>query len=191
MCSDDQYVSLTRYFETRIASGGDWCRVEVARARRKGLLPPPREFKCEDCAAQASEYDHRDYGKPLLVAPVCRGCNRRRGRAIPHPDPLMMVRRYVTSKLFMTELYIYRAHPLTAADPWRVISEPYREFAVACFMSAKPKKMRFYYTRQFADALHGAGTSVHEVIGHRFERPCNHLSTGAASSASSSQLVTT
>lgn len=37
--------------------------------------------KCADCKKPAQEYDHRDYGLPLWVAPVCRSCNLKRGTA--------------------------------------------------------------------------------------------------------------
>lgn len=53
----------------------------VAKARRAGLLADPRSLACADCCVPASEYDHRDYSKPLAVEPVCRRCNRRRGPA--------------------------------------------------------------------------------------------------------------
>jgi hypothetical protein len=56
----------------------------VARAIRKGLLLHPSRFCCADCGNPASQYDHRDYTKPLEVAPVCAGCNVRRGAAIGH-----------------------------------------------------------------------------------------------------------
>jgi hypothetical protein len=39
-------------------------------------------MQCVDCGAQARDYDHRDYNKPLEVNPVCRRCNLRRGPAI-------------------------------------------------------------------------------------------------------------
>jgi hypothetical protein len=39
-------------------------------------------MQCVDCGAQARDYDHRDYNKPLEVDPVCRRCNLRRGPAI-------------------------------------------------------------------------------------------------------------
>jgi hypothetical protein len=70
-----------RYAYTTYGSGQVHAISEVAKARREGVLPPPTDFQCEDCGAPATEYDHRDYGKPLDVAPVCRGCNRRRGSA--------------------------------------------------------------------------------------------------------------
>lgn len=56
----------------------------VAVAIRSGRLAHPSNFACEDCGGVASQYDHRDYSKPLEVAPVCAGCNVRRGPAINH-----------------------------------------------------------------------------------------------------------
>jgi hypothetical protein len=54
----------------------------VRRAKKAGLLPPVKTRTCVDCGAQATCYDHRDYGKPLMVEPVCYKCNSRRGPAI-------------------------------------------------------------------------------------------------------------
>lgn len=51
----------------------------VSRAVRTGQLPPVSPQSCVDCGAVAHVYDHRDYSKPLLVQPVCRSCNRKRG----------------------------------------------------------------------------------------------------------------
>jgi hypothetical protein len=53
----------------------------VYRAIRNGLLAHPSEFQCSDCTRRAESYDHRFYSDPLLVEPVCRGCNGRRGPA--------------------------------------------------------------------------------------------------------------
>jgi sulfur relay (sulfurtransferase) complex TusBCD TusD component (DsrE family) len=55
----------------------------VAKAIKEGKLRPVKEFMCVDCGKQATDYDHRDYNKPLDVVPVCRSCNVRRGAAIP------------------------------------------------------------------------------------------------------------
>lgn len=55
----------------------------VFRARRLGLLPAPATLPCADCGEPADGYDHRDYGKPREVEPVCRSCNTRRGPARP------------------------------------------------------------------------------------------------------------
>ena len=48
----------------------------------RDLLPKADTLVCVDCGAQAKEYDHRDYGKPLSVAPVCVKCNIKRGPAM-------------------------------------------------------------------------------------------------------------
>lgn len=55
----------------------------VAKAIREGSLPRADTFTCVDCDAPATQYDHRDYGHPLDVVPVCARCNRRRGPGKP------------------------------------------------------------------------------------------------------------
>lgn len=40
--------------------------------------------RCVDCGELATCYDHRDYTKPLMVEPVCGGCNAKRGVGFPH-----------------------------------------------------------------------------------------------------------
>ncbi len=52
----------------------------VQRAIQSGHLPAV-SGPCVDCGAPATVYDHRDYRRPMLVAPVCDGCNTRRGPA--------------------------------------------------------------------------------------------------------------
>lgn len=59
----------------------------VRRAVLAGKLPPVKGQTCADCDAPATEYDHRDYSKPLDVAAVCRKCNQRRGSAMFVCDP--------------------------------------------------------------------------------------------------------
>src|SRR6267154_4067843 len=54
----------------------------VATAVRHGVLAKAVTLQCVDCGKPASEYDHRDYHKPLDVVPVCRSCNYMRGPAI-------------------------------------------------------------------------------------------------------------
>lgn len=49
--------------------------VAVRKARRNGVLPDPHTQVCADCGKPAFCYDHRDYSRPLDVAPVCRSCN--------------------------------------------------------------------------------------------------------------------
>lgn len=57
--------------------------VSVVQAQiRKGAMPKlSGSIACVDCGAPAEHYDHRDYSKPLDVAPVCRSCNFKRGPA--------------------------------------------------------------------------------------------------------------
>lgn len=67
---------------------GDWLGKDCAAACvhshiKSGLLPHPSTLNCADCGCPAREYEHRDYNKPLMVVPICRGCNLRRGPAIP------------------------------------------------------------------------------------------------------------
>lgn len=55
----------------------------VQQAIKRGLLPNLKggDFACCDCGGVAHEYDHRDYGRPFDVEPVCRSCNKQRGTA--------------------------------------------------------------------------------------------------------------
>lgn len=53
----------------------------VRAAILRGELPPLSSTKCVDCGADGECYDHRDYSELLVVEPVCRGCNIRRGPA--------------------------------------------------------------------------------------------------------------
>lgn len=54
----------------------------VAKAIKRGeLLPLKGAVRCVDCGGRAAVYDHREYGLPLNVDPVCKGCNTRRGPA--------------------------------------------------------------------------------------------------------------
>ena len=71
------------------------CTFKVGRIQRRacgvvgyavatGKLPSLRknEIACVDCGKRATDYDHRDYSKPLDVVPVCRKCNDARGPAV-------------------------------------------------------------------------------------------------------------
>lgn len=59
----------------------------VSAAVRNGDLPKlDGGVLCADCNSPATEYDHRDYKKPLEVDPVCRACNAARGPGL-HRDP--------------------------------------------------------------------------------------------------------
>lgn len=69
-------INCERWFQQR-------CHSLVQTAIQRGLLPNLKEGKhaCVDCGGVAHEYDHRDYGRPFDVDPVCRSCNKRRGTA--------------------------------------------------------------------------------------------------------------
>mgnify|MGYP000140150664 CR=1 len=54
----------------------------VHQAVRRGELAPAVEHVCVDCGGKASDWDHRDYSKPMDVQPVCRRCNFARGPAL-------------------------------------------------------------------------------------------------------------
>jgi hypothetical protein len=53
----------------------------VRKAVAIGMLKPVTAFVCVDCGAPATQYEHRDYSKPLVVEPVCKSCNIKRGVA--------------------------------------------------------------------------------------------------------------
>jgi len=56
----------------------------VWKAKKAGLLPKfDGSILCTDCEVCATEYDHRNYFKPLEVEPVCHSCNVKRGPAYP------------------------------------------------------------------------------------------------------------
>lgn len=59
-------------------------RTKLRAAVRAGKLPRlgDGKTKCTDCRSPASQYDHRDYSRPLDVQPVCRNCNIKRGKGI-------------------------------------------------------------------------------------------------------------
>lgn len=71
------------YCSVRGLLGGGFAGARVNRAVREGILPHPTKLRCADCRGPATQYEHRDYNKPLAVDPICRSCNCRRGPAIP------------------------------------------------------------------------------------------------------------
>lgn len=66
-----------------VLNGRRLATAAVSKAKEEGLLPRPETLACVDCGKQAAQYDHRDYGQPLNVDPVCRSCNNVRGHAKP------------------------------------------------------------------------------------------------------------
>ena len=86
-------LPLIRAYNTHICAtckkgpnptGAHWM---VHYAIRYGYMRPASEFPCVDCGGPSTEYDHRDYNKPLEVEPVCSPCNKARGPAIPRTKP--------------------------------------------------------------------------------------------------------
>lgn len=63
--------------------GKDQAGYVVQQEIREGRMVRAAERACADCGEQAGHYDHRDYNFPLVVEPVCRSCNARRGPAVP------------------------------------------------------------------------------------------------------------
>ncbi len=55
---------------------------KVRKAIQRGKLPALIGQQCVDCGRPATDYDHRKYSEPLLVAPTCRRCNLMRGPAL-------------------------------------------------------------------------------------------------------------
>lgn len=55
----------------------------VKESITKGILKPATKYRCVDCGARASCYDHRDYRKPNDVEPVCKRCDANRGSGKP------------------------------------------------------------------------------------------------------------
>lgn len=51
------------------------------KAIRDGVLTKARGLTCVDCGGVATDWEHRDYSKPLEVEPTCRSCNFKRGPA--------------------------------------------------------------------------------------------------------------
>lgn len=91
-CGDAHRRRFSRYCEpcadanflfSNYGNGRAIAAAAVAKARTAGELISPKLFKCVDCGGPANSYDHRDYNRPLIVDPVCKGCNIRRGSAAP------------------------------------------------------------------------------------------------------------
>lgn len=57
-------------------------RRNLSYAIMTGKIQKAEGQVCVDCGGIAVCYDHRDYGQPLQVDPVCKKCNNHRGPAI-------------------------------------------------------------------------------------------------------------
>lgn len=56
-------------------------RYLTRKAIKAGLVKPLTGLQCVDCGKAAEVHEHRDYGDPLKVEPVCTACNLIRGVA--------------------------------------------------------------------------------------------------------------
>ncbi len=74
-------LGADKAFPGRVSITWRRARAYVKRAVRSGRLPNLRKVwtKCSHCPARATGYDHRDYDRPLDVAPVCHRCNAELG----------------------------------------------------------------------------------------------------------------
>lgn len=92
----------------------------VAEAVRRGDLPrlATKKVKCVDCLTRrATDWEHRDYLRPLDVEPVCTQCNAARGRTNNHAR----VMRDIESDreplfLFVSESFAKRIAALADAE---------------------------------------------------------------------------
>lgn len=90
--------SSANWLFSNYGSGRAIAALAVAKARAAGELISPTLFKCVDCGEPANCYDHRDYNRPLIVDPVCKGCNIRRGPAIPREWSLTDLMEWVSTR---------------------------------------------------------------------------------------------
>lgn len=142
-------------------SGRIEAALSVSRAIVDGKLPHPTAMTCTDCGAKASEYDHRDYSKPLAVDPVCRSCNRQRGHALPLAGYVSDCVRHgvIPYKLKVRVSRLFRwmgvdsealasASPKLSLDDWRAIQSEVghlpaaqRLFAVSAQAATEPERV--------------------------------------------------
>lgn len=108
---DEEYIALGKavwHFYRR------HCISDVADAVRYHEIPSPDTLPCVDCGAQAMEYEHRNYSRPLDIVPICHRCNLRRGPAELNPET-------VVSHLIQSENFPYENSRLRgmAVSRWR------------------------------------------------------------------------
>ena len=59
-----------------------WALGIIQNAKYKGYIGKPKNQKCVDCGKKATDWEHRNYSRPLIVEPICRSCNLRRGSSL-------------------------------------------------------------------------------------------------------------
>lgn len=99
-CRTGHYLWKT-YFTGNMQS-----RNIVAKAKKRGEIPSIAGRLCDDCGKPANVYDHRDYGKPLDVDPVCFSCNCKRGYAKPIDQRIVigLFTRFIEENLIWPDL---------------------------------------------------------------------------------------
>lgn len=96
----------------KYGTGRDEAHKLVAREVKAGRLPVAKTLACVDCGKPAVGYEHRDYNQPLMVEPICRACNTRRGPAIPKS---MTFSEFVAS--------VRKDYPLATAEDLELIRQ--------------------------------------------------------------------
>jgi len=128
-CGEEAYAKrlrcygcwMARWYYMDFLRGASEAQAAVSYAIGTGALLPPTSFRCVDCGGPASQYDHRDYGRPLDVIPVCRRDNLRRGPAIPKRlTPEDVVARI--SSLALHHRWTSRANIAAKLSRWPALS---------------------------------------------------------------------
>jgi hypothetical protein len=117
-------------------TGQTEARAAIAAEVRSGRMLPASAHECVDCGEAASDYDHRDYGKPLEVDPVCHPCNIKRGSAKPVSDMCERMANTVVETSTIDDLP-------KAFLPVEVIAQvkSYRDAVVLCWTHRRSQRM--------------------------------------------------
>ena len=78
MKRQSEYAAIGQFVYQRYRKAAQ-CAVKKAVTEKR--LSPAMDLICVDCGKHAMAHDHRDYDHPMIVAPVCYGCNNKRGMA--------------------------------------------------------------------------------------------------------------
>lgn len=77
-------MKMKLYYHSSVIKGQKSALNKVYNAVKSGKLINLKKIfvKCTYCEKRSTQYDHRDYSKPLKVSPVCARCNKMLGKAI-------------------------------------------------------------------------------------------------------------
>jgi len=78
----DKYAKICEDCEAMRRPIATRARTVVRQAIKDKHIKAASAYRCADCGGPADRYDHRDYLKPLQIAPVCNACNYKRGPGI-------------------------------------------------------------------------------------------------------------